>query len=257
MRRFIFPLATLLFSLSSLFGQSENPENFRIELTGSAWLTAPTGHIQAGGTPIDFVKDLAAGAQEPRFYGRFIFKPTRKQRLIIEGTAVSFSGLNTIARSFTFEDKAYNISQNVSTSANVNYAFAGYQYDVFSGSYGHLGFQSGLAYVGVGGTLNALEAGISETKNFQAPVPLIGTEFRVYPIPHKRIFLVEGMMRGFPAGGYGYFVEGGASAGVRFGPFGLLAGYREMFANVHQDNAQANGVALRLKGPMFSFLWQW
>lgn len=258
MRRLLLLSIFGSFITSSLFAQaSESPENFRIEITGSAWLTGPTGTIQASGTPINFVSDLAAGARQPRFYGRLIFKPTRKQRLIVEGSPISFSGLNTISRSFIFLNKTYNISQTVSTSANVNYAFGGYQYDPLSGSYGHLGFQAGVAYVGVQGTLSGLQSNLSETKSFQAPLPLIGTEFRIFPIPGKKIVFVEGMVRGITAGGYGYFMEGGASAGLRLGPIGLLAGYREMFADVHQNKLIADGVALHLKGPIFSAQWLW
>lgn len=251
-------LFCLLALTAPLFAQSkENPESFRIELTGSAWLTGPTGTITADGTPIDFVSDLAAGAQQPRFYGKLVFKPAYKHRIVVEGSPVSFSGLNVINRSIVFLNKTYNVSQTVSTTANVNYAFAGYQYDPLSGQWGHIGFQAGAAYIGVQGTLIGQESGLTESKSFQAPIPLVGTEFRIFPIPHRKIIQIEGMLRGIPAGGYGYFVEGSASGGVRLGSFALLGGYREMFANVHQNNLIANGVALRLKGPLFSLQWQW
>ena len=258
MRR-LFTFSTTLFLLvTGLQAQrSEIPETFRIELTGSAWLNGPTGTIQAEGTPINFVTDLAAGAQDPRFYGRLIFKPARKHRLIVEGSPLSFSGLNTISRSIVFLNKTYTINQTVSTAANVNYAFAGYQYDPLTGSYGHLGLQTGVAYLGVQGTLVGHQSGLSETKSYDAPVPLVGTEFRIFPIPHHRTLEVEGMLRGIAAGGYGYFVEGGASGGVRIGPIGVLAGYREMFADVRQNKTIADGVALHLKGPIFSLQWAW
>jgi hypothetical protein len=257
MRRFL-PLSIALFTASALFAQShEGPEDFRLEFTGSAWLTGPTGTIQANGTPVNFVTDLAAGAQQARFYGRLVFKPARKQRIVVEGSPISFSGIKNINQSFVFLGKTYNISQTVATNANVNYVFGGYQYDPFSGRYGHLGFQTGLAYVGVQGTLDGIQSGITETKKFQAPVPLIGTEFRAFPIPHLKLVEVEGMLRGITAGGYGYFIEGGASAGLRYRAFSVLAGYREMFANVHQESANPSGVALRLKGPIFSAQALW
>jgi hypothetical protein len=258
MRRF-FVVLTTAFLLSNLAAAQdpESPESFRIELTGSAWLTGPTGTIRADGTPVNFVSDLAAGARQATFYGRLVFKVGRKHRILVEGSPVSFSGMNTINRSFVFRNRTYSVSQTVSTNANVNYAFAGYQYDPLSGQYGHLGFQAGVAYLGVQGTLDGLQSGLSETKNFQAPVPLIGTEFRIFPIPHHKIVQMEGMVRGFPAGGYGYFIEGGATGGLRYGPFAVLAGYREMFANVHENNPLGNGVALHLKGPIFSLQWKW
>jgi hypothetical protein len=85
----------------------------------------------------------------------------------------------------------------------------------------------------------------------------MGTEFRIFPIPNQKLIEVEGMLRGVPAGGYGYYVEGSASAGVRISFITFLAGYRESLADLHQTNAAANGVALHLKGPIFSVQWRW
>ncbi len=107
------------------------------------------------------------------------------------------------------------------------------------------------------GTLDGIQSGITESKSFQAPLPLIGTEFRLFPVPHHKIIQIEGMVRGLPAGGYGYFVEGGVSGGVRLGPVSLLAGYREMYANVHEMSGKMNGAAIRLKGPIVSLQWRW
>lgn len=248
----------LFISVSSLFAQSrETPESFRLELTGSAWLLGPTGTLQADGTPVNFVTDLAEGARETHFYGRLIFKPGRKHRLIVEGSPISFSGNTVIDRSIVFAGRTYNVSEPVVSSADITYVYAGYQYDPLTGRYGHLGFQVGAAYLGVQGTLNAIQSGVDESKSFQAPIPLIGTEFRLFPVPHHRIVQLEGMVRGITAGGYGYFIEGGASGGLRFGPIALLAGYREMFANLHQNDGSGDGVALHVKGPIFSLQWAW
>jgi hypothetical protein len=38
---------------------------------------------------------------------------------------------------------------------------------------------------------------------------------------------------------------------------GILAGYRELFADLHQTGNGASGVNVRLKGPVFSALWRW
>ena len=235
----------------------EGPENFRLELTGSAWLTSPSGSIRADGTPIDFVRDLADGSQQPRFYGKLVFKPGRKHRIILEGSPVSFSGVNTIERSFIYLNKNYNVSETVQSNASVNFAFAGYQYDPLSGPMGHLGFQVGAAYLHVDGTLVGVQSAITESKSLQGVLPLMGTEFRLFPIPHQKLLQVEGLLRGVPAGSYGYYVEGSASAGVRLGSVTFMGGYREMLANLHETNPVGNGVLLRLRGPIFSLQWRW
>jgi hypothetical protein len=235
----------------------EGPEDFRLELTGAAWLAGPTGSIRANGTPIDFVHDLNAGSLNPNFYGRLVLKPGRKHLIVLEGSPVSFSGVNNIERSFVYAGHTYNISQTVDTNASVNFAFAGYQYEPIIGRMGHLGFQAGAAYVGVNGTLAGVQSGVTESKALHGVLPLMGTEFRLFPIPGNKLLEVEGLLRGLPAGHYGYYVEGSASGGVRVGLFSFLAGYREMFANLHETNADADALILRLKGPILSAQWRW
>lgn len=257
-RHYLTAVFVLLLSRVPVGAQTtKNPESFWMELTGSAWLNGPTGTIQADGTPINFVSDLAAGARQPRFYGRLVLKPGRKHRFVIEGAPLAFAGINTLDRSFVFLHKTYNVHQTIATNASINYAFAGYQYDFVSGRYGHFGLQTGAAWLGVNGTLSSAQADLSETKSFQAPLPLMGAEFRLFPIPRHRLVQLEGMMRGIPAARYGYFVEGGAYAGLHLGQFAVLAGYRELFADIHDSAANGDGVALRLKGPLFALQWEW
>jgi hypothetical protein len=254
MRRLLVFALSLAASTAPLF--AEGPDSFHFELTGAAWLNAPSGFIQAKGTPIDFVHDLAAGATEARFYGRLVVKPALKHRFIVEGSPLSFTGSNSISRSIVFLNRTYNINTTVNTDLSLNYFYAGYQYDPFVGSYGHLGFQVGAAYLGAQGTLTSVSAGLTETKSIAAPIPMPGTEFRLFPIPHVHFVQVEGFVRGLPAGSYGYFVEGGAQAGVRYRHFAVMAGYREMFANLHNSNG-LDALGLHLKGPIVSVSYQY
>ncbi len=249
----------LLTTSSQAFAQAshEGPEDFRIELTGAAWLTGPTGSITADGTPINFVSDLAVGAQQPRFFGRLVLKPGRKQRIVLEGTPASFSGVNTIERSFVYLNRVFNISQTVKSNADINYAYLGYQYDPLTGRWGHLGFGIGAAYLAVDGTLIGVQSNLTESKALHGFLPLPGADFRVFPIPASKLLEVEGTLRGLAVGSYGYYVEGMASGGIRVSSITFLAGYREMFANLHEDGGRGNGVVLHLKGPIFSLQWRW
>src|ERR1022692_2267968 len=53
-------LAGCLLSLSALAlgAGKEDPESFRIEVSGSSWLLNTSGNVQSSGTVIDFVSDL-------------------------------------------------------------------------------------------------------------------------------------------------------------------------------------------------------
>jgi len=236
---------------------AESPEDFRIEITGSAWLVDSEGTIQGNGAPINLVSDLGAAQRQPTFYGRLVYKPRRKQRLVVEGTPIGLSGINTVDRTLVYRGRTFDVNETLRSSADLDYLFAGYQYDVLSNSMGHLGFSIGGAYLGAAGAINEAQSGASASKAETLGLPLVGAEFRVFPIPHHQLIEVEGGLRGMGAGSYGHFVEGSASGGVRLGPVGILAGYREMLVDFHETGAGGSGIDVRLKGPVFSILWRW
>ena len=106
---------------------SADPENFRIEITGSTWLIDTTGNVQSRGTPLDFVSDLGFEQQRPVFYGKLVFKPGRKHRVPIEGSLFRFDGNNTIHRSIIYQGQTFNIDETLKTTASLDYLFARYR----------------------------------------------------------------------------------------------------------------------------------
>lgn len=235
----------------------ENPESFRIELTGSGWLVNSAGTIQAGGSPIDLVTDLGVYQQQPTFYGRLVFKPGRKHRIVVEGTPFRLQGANTVDRSVTYHGDTFNVSQTLSSNAALNYAFAGYQYDVLSGPMGHLGFSVGGAYLNADGTLRALQTGITSTKSETIGLPLAGVEGRLFPIRRHRIFELDGGILGMDFGDYGHDLEANGNAGITFGHFTPQAGYRAVHVDIQTTGANPSGVDARLRGPIFSAQCRW
>jgi hypothetical protein len=235
---------------------NEDPESFRIEVTGAGWLANPTGTIQSGGNPVDLVRDLGAQQNQPTFYGQLVFKPGRKHRIVFEGTPFRINGYNTVNRSVSYHGQTFNVSQTLQSSANINYFFGGYQYDIVSGPKGHLGFSVGGAYLGATGTITAVQASTIASKSETLGIPLAGADFRLFPIPGRRLIEFEGGLRGMGAGSYGHYLEGTGNGGLCFGPVAVLAGYRQVNA-LFQDTHGTNGVNVRLKGPIFSMLWRW
>lgn len=234
----------------------ESPEDFRVEITGSAWLVDSSGTIQSSGTPVNLVSDLGVQQQQPTFYGKFVFKPTARQRIVVEGTPFRLSGLNTVNRAITYHGETFNISDTVRSTADMNYFFGGYQFDVLTGPAGHLGFSAGGAYVGATGTVFSTTANTTASRNISIGLPLAGAEFRMFPIPGRRWIDVDGEVRGMGFGSYGHYVEATANGGVWFGHIGLQAGYRAVNADLHESGG-ATGVDVRLKGPIFSVLFRW
>ncbi len=232
-----------------------DPEAFKIEVTGSAWLVDSSGTIQASGTPIDLRSDLGAAQQQPSFFGRLVVKPGRKHRIIVEGTPIRLSGYNTVDRDIVYRGQTFLVNETVRSSADLNYLFAGYQYDFVSGSMGHLGLSVGGAYADATGAISTVPttAAGSASKSETVGLPLAGAEGRVFPIRDRKILEVEGGIRGMAVGSYGSYLEASASGGVNVGHFALTAGYRMSHFDLHQaSSTNPQGVDIRLKGPIFS-----
>ncbi len=245
-------------STTGYAASAENPEDFKIELTGSAWLVDSSGTIQANGTPVDIVSDLGAAQQQLTFFGRLVVKPGRKHRIVIEGTPFRITGYNTVDRTITYRGQTFNVNETLRSSADLNYFFAGYQYDILSGSMGHLGVSVGGAYVGTTGNITSVQAGTTASKTETIGLPLAGVEARLFPIPGRKILVVEGDIRGMDVGAYGNYLEASGSGGINIGPVALLAGYRTVNPDIHASSASnPAGVNVRLKGPVFSAQWRW
>jgi hypothetical protein len=235
---------------------SESPENFRIEMTGAAWLVNTSGYIQSSGTPVDLVSDLGAQQRQPTFYGQLVFKPGRKHRIVFEGMPFRVNGYSTVNRSVTYHGETFNVSEPLRSSADMNYFFGGYQYDVVSGPMGHVGFSVGGAYLNATGSIQAVQTATVASRSETVGLPLAGADFRIFPIPGHRIVEVEGGLRGMGAGSYGHYVEGSANGGLCLKSITFLAGYRQVNA-LFQDSKSASGVDARLRGPIFSMMWRW
>src|ERR1700747_3078809 len=92
---------------------AENPENFRLEITGAGWLVNPSGTIQSSGTPVNLVTDLGAQPHHATFYGQLVFKPGRKHRIVVEGTPFRINGYNVVNRSISYHGQTFNFSETL------------------------------------------------------------------------------------------------------------------------------------------------
>ncbi len=252
---------------------SADPENFRVEVTGSAWLLNSSGTIQAGGlgiipavtlpgaplptSSIDLVTDLGVKQRQPTFYGRLVIKPARKHRIVLEGTPVRLEGANTINRTIVYRGQTFTVGEALASSADVNYFFGGYQYDAISRPAGHLGFSIGGAYLNATGTIRGVQTGLSATKSETVGLPLAGAEGRVFVLPNRKLLEFDGGIRGMGFGSYGHYVEGTVNGGIGFGPLTFQAGYRAESVDLHSSSNDGNGVDVRLRGPIFSVQARW
>jgi hypothetical protein len=237
--------------------RGEGPEDYRIEVKASVWRMNTDGALRADGTPVDLVSDLGVGQRKLTYDGEFVFRFGRKHRLVVEGRPISIRGLNTVNRDVTYFGENYSVSETLKSSAEMNYIYAGFHHDWMRGKLGRIGSSVGAAYLGLSGSVQALQSGVDKKNSTPFGLPLTGFDFRLFPIPGKRWIEIEGGVRGLSAGSYGHWIEGSASAGGRIGPIGALVGYREMLVNFHQTGVNANGLNFRFRGPMVSLVWSW
>jgi hypothetical protein len=187
------------------------------------------------------------------FFGKLILKPARRHRIVLEGAPYEFSGSNTLARTVIFNGSTYSIADTVASDAELTYFYGGYQYDLLSRDQGHLGLETGGAYLDGSGTIRGVTSGITASRSQRVGLPLAGAEFRVFLLPHRRLVNVNGEVKGMAFGGYGNFFQGGANVGVGFRWITLQAGYQYLNADIHENRSvNPAGINAIIQGPIFS-----
>jgi hypothetical protein len=247
MRRFF---VFVFVSVPLLSGQDF--ENFRIEVTGSAWRTQVEGELQSGVLPVDLRSDLNL-PDTYNFLGRLVLKPGRRHRIIIDGGPFESSGTNQLSRSIVFNGRTYTIRDAIESTASLTSIYGGYQFDVISRNQGHLGFSVGGVYLNAEGSIRSATTGGSATRAYDLGLPLAGAEFRVFVIPGSRLLNINGEVRGMQFGGYGHYVRAMPAAGLSLGRITFQAGYAILDADIHENRpvGDRTGVAPRFTGPFF------
>jgi hypothetical protein len=247
-------IASLIAS-AGLLAQTRDPEASKLEITGSWWSIDSSGTIRANGSPIDLKSDLGVVQQQSTFTGKLVAKPSRRHKLVIEGTPVRLDGAMNLSKSITYQGRTYSINDHVTSKADLNYFYGGYQFDLISRPEGHLGLEAGGAYLNATGSLTSQAANTTESKTETIGLPLAGAEFRFFPV-HKRFDVeVNGEIKGMKFGSYGHYLQASASAGIGFGPLLVEGGYRIVDFDIHSSN-QTTAVMPRFSGPVLSLVFR-
>jgi hypothetical protein len=237
----------VLFAPALLLAQEQD---FRVELTASAWNAAIEGSVQSGGLPIALHADLNL-ADQWTFFGKLVLKPARRHRIVIEGSPYEFTGLNTLSRTIMYSGRTYSFNDTIASDASLAYFFAGYQFDIVSRGRGHVGLEAGGAYFDATGTITSTTTGISATHNQILGLPLAGAEFRANLGPAH--LNVNGEAKGMSFGGFGDYFQGDVNVGAGFRRLMFQAGYRYVNADIHENRAtNPAGIAPVIRGPIFS-----
>jgi hypothetical protein len=235
--------------------QNRDEENSKLEITGSFWAINSSGTIRANGTPVDLKSDLGVSQNQPTFTGKLVVKPGRKHNIVIEGTPFRLSGTNDLTRTITYSGKTYTLSDRVTSLADLDYFYAGYQYDLISRPAGHFGLMAGGAYLSADGTIRSQVSGLTASKTETIGLPLAGAGFRVFPVRRRVLLVVDGEVKGMDVGSYGHYVQASASAGIGVGPVLIEGGYRVVNFDLHTTN-KVTAVSPQFKGPLLSIVFR-
>ena len=231
---------------------AQDLENFRFEITTGGWLLTPAGNIQAGPNPIDLKADLGIPDPSTQFTGRLVVKPSRRNRLFIEGTPYRLNGDNEINREFVYGGRRFTVRDRIVSEARMDYVFGGYQFDFVSRPRGHAGLLGGIGWIDATGTLRSTTPSASAVESASLPLPLAGAEFRVFPIGGRYPVSLGAEVKGMSLGDFGHYVQAAVNVGLGFSRYVTMqAGYGVVDADVHKRDRSVV-VAPSFHGPMFS-----
>jgi hypothetical protein len=235
--------------------QDRDEENSKLEATGSFWPVNSSGTIRANGTPVDLKSDLGVTQSQATFTGMLAITLRRRHKIEIEGTPFRLSGANNLTRTITYSGKTYTLADRVTSSADLNYFYAGYRYDLISRDAGHFGLTAGGAYLNADGTIRSQISGVTASKTETVGLPLAGAAFRVFPVRRRVLVVANAEVKGMEFGSHGHYVQASASAGIGAGPVLIEGGYRVVSFDLHTtDNVTA--VSPRFKGPLLSVVFR-
>jgi hypothetical protein len=249
------PAFFLLLLASYCFAQDRGADSAVLELTASWWSVHTTGTIRASGTPVDFQSDLGVNQNAATFTGRLDVRFARRNWLRVEGTPFRLDGAQNLSESITYQGRVFSIADRITSTADLNYFYAGYQFDLISHPNGHFGVEAGGAYFNATGSISSQATGVTASKSETVGMPLAGLAFRSFPVHGKLDIEINGEVKGMNFGGYGHFVQVSANAGVGRGHFLVEGGYRFINADIHTTNG-VTAVSPEFRGPVVSVLFR-
>jgi hypothetical protein len=251
----LFAALILLIFVSVGSAQDRDPDPSRIEITGSYWPVHTTGAIRANGTLIDLRSDLGVNQNTPTFTGKLDLRWSRRHRISVEGTPFRLEGDKSLSRSITYQGRVFSINDHISSRADLDYLYAGYQFDFISRPRGHFGLEAGGAFLSATGSITSQVTGVTASKSETVGMPLAGLAFRAFPV-HKSLDVeINGELKGMDFGKYGHYVQASANVGIGRGHLLVEGGYRFVNADIHETSG-VNAVTPEFRGPVISLVFR-
>lgn len=247
MRRFALIPAVL--ALLAIAAPAFALPGFEAGVRGYYWFPRLSAKIQsftppAAGTNFDAKEDL--GIEDENFPSGEAFVRFGRVHLRAGYTPVSYDGSKTLSRQIVFDGQTYNLGDHVVSSLDVKMLDGEVQIDLLRPDIVAASFNLGVIVKVkyVDGSVELTGAGVTETQDFKAPLPMVGLGAGVGLL--KNVLRADARVTGIAySGNHAY--EGDVYASiVPFPFFRIQGGYRYLDLKVDEDDIVAD---LKLKGP--------
>jgi hypothetical protein len=171
----------------------------------------------------------------------------------VEGTPFRLTGDQNLTRSITYAGRTYALTEHITSTADLNYFYGGYQFDILSRPAGHFGLNLGGAWLSADGTIRGQNSGITASKSESIGLPLAGFDWRVFPVRRRVLVEINGEAKGMTLGSYGHYVQASVAAGIGAGPVLIEGGYRIVNFDIHSSN-NSSAVSPQFTGPVLSLV---
>ncbi|MDP2658671.1 MAG: hypothetical protein Q8O78_09690 [Candidatus Deferrimicrobium sp.] len=246
MRR-ILQVVTVAAGVLLMAGSAFAASGFEVGARGAYWFPKLTGSAQTnatGDTRFDFKDTLGVGDENIPFGEAFLRLGNTTLR--VGYTQLTFDGSKTLSDNVTFNGTTFQVTDNVISMLDLKMIDGEVQFDFLRPDVGVAGFNLGLLLKVkyVDGKVELRNSTTTETKDFKAPIPMIGAAAGVGFL--KDMVRVDARAAGIAySGNHLYDVDAYAS----FAPLPFVriqGGYRYIDLKIDKDGTLAS---FKLSGP--------
>ncbi len=228
-------VATMLLGGLALAQETPPPEQYHLRVEFAQWTPKLAAGLRVGtdatpGTLLDLKSDLGVEDEKAKEWSGTL-RLGRSVKLRGSETPIDYKGDTTLARTISFNGRAYPASERVVSSVKGRYYTGGLELDVVRTRGGFFGLMIGAQVFDMDAALEVPARNIREQRTRTLAIPVVGGTGRVY---FGRMSL-SAEAQGLTIGNRGHVYEVSAAAGVHVSDrLAVKGGYRRL--KFHGEN---------------------
>jgi hypothetical protein len=231
------------------------------------WYPQPSGSFNAAGSTgigtFNLQQDFGFGNYST-FSGNADWRFTRKNHLTLDANLLDRSRSAILARDITFQGQTYDAGTQVSADLHVLALSPGYQYDITRRNHGFLAvavqvdfFNTKASLTGTA-VVNGQAATQTASGSIFAPLPVLGSHGRWYPLPHRGLLDFDGSVLGMYFFGYGNVISARGALEVQpLAHLKLVGGYQMGSRLRLRERSDQIGIRMTQKGVVAGIVAYW